>query len=396
MLTAMALVLVAASASGLSPGHVFMSTATGTGNLGTWAGAGGQSGLAAADTICRTEATAANVPNPETYIAAMSDSQNDFYCRLHGLAGKVSANCGQAALPAFAGPWLRRDGQVFATLGTLINDNAAITPASFHANATGALGAVAFNGTQLQMAVDTSSGTCADWTSNAAQSVVGTTAGTGIGFLMHASVACSQTRHIQCISAGLHSAFVVARASGREAFVTQTQGNGNLSTWAGAGGATGVAAGDAICQAEAAASGLVAPGSFKAWLSDSSASLNAIDRFQNDGPWVRTDGVPIAPSKAALQNPNTMTSPPVTLASGVFPSPVGSSWTGSNSAGNAAGGHCSGWTSTTGSVTYGYNGDLRFWTDISPNGSCSSTLGRLYCFSDLDRIFASSVEAIPY
>ena len=397
MFSTLALVLVvAASSSGLEPGYVFISTATGSGNLSTWAGAAGLTGLAAADAVCQAEAVAASVPNPQTYISAMSDSQNDLYCRLHGFAGTISANCGQASLPTFAGPWLRRDGQVFATLDTLLNHNAAIEPALYYADATSALSAIAFSGTQIGMIADTVAGTCADWTSNASQGVLGTAAGSGIGFFSNNQPSCNQDRHLECISSGQHASIVVARASGRQAFVTQAQGNGNLSTWTGAGVATGIAAGDAICQSEAAASGLSQPGSFKAWLSDSSLSLNAIDRFQNDGPWVRTDGVPVASSIAALSSPATMTSAPVTLASGQFPISTHFPITGTANNGVAVGGNCSGWTSDTGTVTYGFDGSLNVWTNISTLGPCSSSFSRLYCFSDLDRIFDSSVEAIPY
>ena len=51
-------------------------------------------------------------------------------------------------------------------------------------------------------------------------------------------------------------------------FVTSVNGSGDLGSWPGAGGNTGLAAGDAIWQARADAAGLT--GTFKAWLSDSS------------------------------------------------------------------------------------------------------------------------------
>lgn len=95
-------------------------------------------------------------------------------------------------------------------------------------------------------------------------------------------------------------------------FVTSTTGNSNLSTWPdaiSAGSVTGTAAGDAICQARAAAAGLV--GTYKAWIS--SSADDAYCRVQNlsgkrsancgqgslptaAGPWVRTDGLPFAPT----------------------------------------------------------------------------------------------------
>jgi len=51
-------------------------------------------------------------------------------------------------------------------------------------------------------------------------------------------------------------------------FVTYVSGSGNLDSWPDAGGQTGTAAGDAICQARAAAGGLANPSQFRAWLSD--------------------------------------------------------------------------------------------------------------------------------
>ena len=95
-------------------------------------------------------------------------------------------------------------------------------------------------------------------------------------------------------------------------FVTSTMGNANLSTWPdaiSAGSVTGLAAGDAVCQARAQTAGLT--GTFKAWLS--SSTTDAYCHIQNlsgkksancgqatlpvaAGPWVRTDGAPFAPT----------------------------------------------------------------------------------------------------
>lgn len=93
------------------------------------------------------------------------------------------------------------------------------------------------------------------------------------------------------------------------AFITSSFGNGNLSTWADAGGLTGLAAGDAICQTHATRAGLT--GTFVTWLSDSnddaycrahnltgkkSANCGQVTLPTNAGPWLRTDGYPFAPT----------------------------------------------------------------------------------------------------
>ncbi len=95
-----------------------------------------------------------------------------------------------------------------------------------------------------------------------------------------------------------------------KAFVTSASGNGDLSAWTDAGGKTGVAAGDNVCQTAANAAHL--SGTYKAWLSDS--TTDAYCHVQNltgkvsancgkatlpvaAGPWVRThDGFPFAPT----------------------------------------------------------------------------------------------------
>jgi hypothetical protein len=80
-------------------------------------------------------------------------------------------------------------------------------------------------------------------------------------------------------------------------FVTSAAGSGNLGSWADAGGKTGIAAGDAICQARADYAGL--PGNFKAWLSDSTTA--ARDRLARSSErYLRVDGVSVANSWSDL------------------------------------------------------------------------------------------------
>jgi hypothetical protein len=93
------------------------------------------------------------------------------------------------------------------------------------------------------------------------------------------------------------------------AFMTSASGTANLSDWADAGGATGLEAANAICQERANAAGL--PGNFKAWASTSTTDAycnvhNLTGRAESNcgladlpvaaGPWVRTDGMPFAPT----------------------------------------------------------------------------------------------------
>jgi len=99
---------------------VFVTSVSGNGNISTWADAGGKTGLAAADAVCQARANAAGLPG--IFKAWLSDGNDDAYCRVHNLTGKISANCGQSSLPASAGPWVRMDGFPFgARIDQLLN-----------------------------------------------------------------------------------------------------------------------------------------------------------------------------------------------------------------------------------------------------------------------------------
>jgi hypothetical protein len=236
---------------------------------------------------------------------------------------------------------------------------------------------------------------CSDWTVADNSFVAdGISDGAAQLWIYQGSVPCSDVNHLMCMKKGLSAPIDYARRSGRTMFVSHATGNGNLSTWTQAGTATGIAAGDAVCQSDAATYGFAAPSSFKAWLSDSTQSLNAIDRFQNDGPWVRSDGIPLAASRTALTSGNLVTQSGLS-ADGLFTGSVIS--TGTTNAGVASGAECSGWTSADPGLqdTYGAGNFVEQWSQAY-TFACSTPGQRLYCFSDLDRIFGSSIEAVPY
>ena len=109
----------------------FVTSSVGTGDLSTWpdaVSAGTATGLAAGDAVCQARAQAAGLTG--TFKGWLSDDNNDAYCRMHGLSGRKSANCGQTALPAWAGPWVRMDGEPFAeVISKLTGSYAVLTPA---------------------------------------------------------------------------------------------------------------------------------------------------------------------------------------------------------------------------------------------------------------------------
>ena len=154
-------------------------------------------------------------------------------------------------------------------------------------------------------------------------------------------------------------------------------------------GDAGVAAVDAMCQAEASAAAL--PGTYLAWLSTS--TVNAKDRLGSDGPWFNTRGQRIARSlddltDGVLENPITYDA-----AGGGPPSPPYNLWpyTGTQADGTAAAGMtCGDWTVTTGGVGLTGYADRTSdqWTNFNDRG-CDGQLnadetgyvGRaVYCF----------------
>lgn len=153
-------------------------------------------------------------------------------------------------------------------------------------------------------------------------------------------------------------------------------------------GDAGIAAADAMCQAEASAAGL--PGTFLAWLSTS--TLNAKDRLGSDGPWFNTQRQRIAATLDDLTD-GTLENPITYDAAGDEPaSPPYNLWpyTGTQADGTAAAGMtCGDWTMVTGEGVSGYaDRTSAQWTNFGTPG-CNGQLnvaetgyvGRaVYCF----------------
>ena len=77
----------------------FHTSTTGNADLSSWAEVAGTglTGLEAADAICNARAAAAGIDG--TFAAWMSDDDDDAYCRVNGLTGKKSTNCGLGVRP---------------------------------------------------------------------------------------------------------------------------------------------------------------------------------------------------------------------------------------------------------------------------------------------------------
>jgi hypothetical protein len=183
----------------------------------------------------------------------------------------------------------------------------------------------------------------------------------------------------------------------RRAFVTSVSGTADLSTWTGANGQQGLAAGDSICQSRAAAAGLPNPGGYIAWLSDD--QNDAYCRARNGFGWrsLGCGGVPLGPAGPwfLANGATTFTADldsltqaraeiyrPVILDEFVHEVDVDRQyWTGTEANGEAwPGGSCQGWTSSEYNLSG--NAGLSFaTTDYWTQGSwfgCNQT-ARLLC-----------------
>lgn len=371
----------------------FVTSVTGTSAFGTWPDAGGQVGIAAADQICRTRATVAGLADPSSFVAWLSNSTDDAWCRIQGLSGKRANNCGQAMLPANAGPWQRTDGQpLMAALPDGMGLNGAMyTSISFTEFGQPLPGASEPVPTGSDVNGEVAGAMCDEWTNPTAFGTmnVGASGRSTESWTQSGGLFCGiLNRRLFCLQAGPGPDLPV-QAWGRLAFLTASTGAGRLGDWPLAAGATGPAAGDAICRAEASAAGLPEPMSFKAWLSD--ATSGAPSRFQYDGPWRRPDGVRVAANLADLVD-GRLNAPINQTLDGTYYG-AGLAWTGTTASGATTQDNCQSWTSrtSTDSGTAGwFNATPSSWTN---NGfaECDLLL-RLYCLSDSDQLFADGFD----
>ncbi|HEY5946737.1 MAG TPA: hypothetical protein VIV40_14640, partial [Kofleriaceae bacterium] len=207
----------------------------------------------------------------------------------------------------------------------------------------------------------------------------------------------------------------------KQMFVTTSTGTGNLSLWSLAGGKTGLAAADQICQTEATNNSLL--GTYVAWMSD--ATSDAYCRVHGltgkkpscngafptgAGPWVRTDVArsPAAPTIDKLLAPTRQTFMPVNVSAAGTDLGATSPlliFTSTDDSGVLTGTACTDWTAASGTAAMGdINGGGKAWTDQGADLSCSST-GRLRCVetgsgpallprhpTNMKRVFVTSVS----
>jgi hypothetical protein len=375
---------------------VFVTSVKGTGDLGSWPDAGGHIGIAAGDAICQARADAAGLTG--TYKAWLSTTITDAYCHIHGYTGHVSPdNCRESSLPVAAGPWVRTDGHPFApTIDKLINDRQVFAPVRYDEYGVLVTGSdkIYYTGTDIDGTH--TDHTCRNWTDGtfSEYAVFGSTDGATSGWTNVASTHCVYTNRLLCFQTGTGDPLppITAPLLSKKVFVTSVKGTGDLTSWQAYidsdSSATGVEAGDAICQARAAAAALPHATRFKAWLSDD--SHDAKDRIALDGPWYRLDGVKVADNRAALiatASTPLFTAIAYTEMGTYIDAQYYEVWTGTNDNGVGHGwSNCHNWSDSTGG--YGHFGVVgaaaqsnREWT-LWYNASVCNYPSALYCFED--------------
>jgi len=354
-----------------SPNVAFVTSVLGSGDLSSWADAGGQTGLAAGDAICQARAQVAGFSG--TFVAWLSDSSDDAYCRVQGLSGKRGNICELASLPNNAGPWVRPDGAPFADTIDLLADNHVIyTPLRIDELGASVNGAhyttTDFDGS---LTTNINRTTCTDWTdaSGALQAQAGSTGATAVFWTQVFGFPCSTPARLACMQMGSGAALPPISAVGKKVFVTSGSSLTNMG---------GLAGGDTFCQAAANVAGL--SGNYTAWLSD--ATTDARDRLVTDGPWVRLDGVQIAVNNADLLDGELFSA--ITVNELGLHTNLHTVLTGTNSDGTKAADHCLGWTSADSADFFTWGSASQAdsnWSNVS-TASCGPFPFPLFCFED--------------
>ena len=365
-------------------------------------------GLAAADGICRVRAAAAGLADPDTYVAWLSDRDDDAYCHLFGLAGTKANHCGLLlGLPTGAGPWLRTDGVPFAdVIQNALDDNVVYSTLNVDESGRSFVSdAESFTATDIDGTFNTkleNNADCEHWTSAGgtlpAPSLGSNTSSSGDWTYDGHGAGCSTKQRLVCLQQGIGPALSGHGSFGRrEAFLTAANVDGAVG---------GIGGADAVCQASAMAAQLYRPETFKALLAQSAPAMAVTSRFQFDGPWYRRDGLPFAHDKAELTG-GAVTLPLNVTENGSY---VGISvgLTGATADGSPSGLNCNNWTQADNSqASAALANSIVFnqsnGTDwLSPaNVSCTATPlaqdwpRKLFCLSDSDVIFHDEFSALP-
>jgi cysteine-rich repeat protein len=308
-------------------------------------------GLAGADAVCASRATAAGLDG--TFVAWMNSTTTSIADRLAGARGFV-----------------RPDGRPF--IDTIDSEAVFYLP---NLNEMGIV--VSADGTAIigGSPNDVGVAVCDDWTSESADdSFVATEPHFGAGSWNEAlgAAPCAGEFRLFCFQKDFANALMFEPAEGRKAFLSN-------QPWTPTGGLAGA---DARCTQDAVAAGLT--GTFKALLATSSSS--AASRFSDGLPWVRLDGVLIVNTPSELFSGTAYLLAPLQLtADGVYRRNSGG-WSGSAYISSTGTHTCNDWTSSL-ATDFGVSGRAQFGTlqealGYDGEGPCNQFGVNLYCLQD--------------
>jgi len=351
-LPAIPLLLLSETPPPPQPNIAFVTSLTYDGNL---------EGLAGADGICQSRATAAGLP-ANTYKAWLSSSAEHAIDRLGAARG-----------------WVRVDGKPFADTKADIVAGKIFHPLRVDENGNfdnNIWGSSVWTGTKPDGTVHPT-GTCNNWNSPDAglEGTDGHDDGVSVAFTSTGASSCDSTSRLYCFGVNNNVPVTVNSVAGRKAFIT-------MDAWIPSGG---LESADHLCATEASNAGLRVP--FKALLAINGAT--AASRFATsfELPWVRPDGVAIAPTAAGLFSADFINTGIAQSADGLQYLGYYWVWTGAQDPTTAGtlGTTCNNWGSA-GSADYAYTGNSGLTYQRNFFGRlqerCNATYIHLYCLQE--------------
>lgn len=161
---------------------VFVSSATGPGQMSLWPQSGGINGLAGADAVCRALAADAGLLNPDGFVAWLS---SDTVAAADRIVGDGR-------------PWVRLDGVQVAASGADLLDDAIDAP--INVTETGVVlpeYTLVWTGTD-GVGQPTSTLTCSDWSSLGYVGELGDCGSADVGWTHYAGIACGNSLALYC------------------------------------------------------------------------------------------------------------------------------------------------------------------------------------------------------
>jgi hypothetical protein len=260
---------VTATFAPIPANYMFVTSTTHTGSLG---------GLAGADSICQTRASAAGLGG--TYRAYLSTPTVNAISRLGSASG-----------------WIRKDGKPVANTTAELASGHLYYPPRITETGVDVGTGDAWTASTASGQFNTQYASCADWTS-ASTTIFAKTGWAYANSSMFSSISatnCSVAKRLYCFGVDNQAVVAPPVVNARRAFTTN-------ATWIPGGGLSGA---DALCASEASTAGL--SGTYKALLPTTTAS--AISRFTTGGTsltWARPDHTLITATSAVLATANLM------------------------------------------------------------------------------------------